>query len=755
MARDELQGETLETGKPEDAALSAAEASAHIPNGRASPQEIDVDALGALTEALDRHDRLRSEPGCQEGDARKQMLDAVCRFLVRGMDGAEADCFPHELAAESDALPEARVCAVRAACTGGAADSAAASELASLLGRNLWPPVQWVAFLALAGLGQRRTLADLLPQEGPLNLAQADAWLEASHAEPLSPEWVGRVECPEWEGLSPEDIAHWTALLKAETQLALGERLDAGALAETALSRPNAPGTYSEAIRRRFAARAAAAQVRAEIAEWGAPIQSLASPAMQGLPQWEREHLAGLAQWQARQWAEAEAALRRAVELAPLQAAPRCALSAFLAARSPEEVLAFLDFEGEATREMLCARACLLARMQRYEDAESAIAGSDGASGECARLSWAAGRRQTDRCRAALKAALAQRRGDWAGAKAARAEACAAGEGKALRLAWELFAAQDELDSIAEGRGWRADVLKNQVESSRHRIGRSVMVGDAAFFRGAALLKEDPQQAAKDFRSLLRRREWCASERRAGGARLIFIGDALRRMGLDAEALRAYESAGDSGAGRAALMQLCAALQGGAIPQEAEDTVARVAGLFPENATASLLAAAASLAAGVREGVEEHLAEAERLGAPAAACRCLRGFLHAADGKATLDEGDLRELGLPESAAAVVRFMGADGDGAARLKALIDCAGEKWAEVLPGAPESEARRALHHLCEQGEWDRAQELAEAVGVCGAGWAAELAALVGVRHALSLALAGEFEEAEAKLQRLAAP
>src|SRR6185437_13765513 len=53
---------------------------------------------------------------------------------------------------------------------------------AAIARERLWEPVRALAFRALADHGWRSELAGCLPAEGPLSLAEADAWLDAAHS---------------------------------------------------------------------------------------------------------------------------------------------------------------------------------------------------------------------------------------------------------------------------------------------------------------------------------------------------------------------------------------------------------------------------------------------------------------------------------------------------------------------------------------------------------------------------------------------
>src|SRR5439155_9832312 len=115
--------------------------------------------------------------------------------------------------------PEARRARLWRECAAGQAGAAAAGAWEALAGEALWEPVLARACRALAHSGRRRALGGLLPKEGPLSLARADAWLEASHAEPLDAGWLSRV-ADAGAALPAETCRRWRTLLEAETALA-------------------------------------------------------------------------------------------------------------------------------------------------------------------------------------------------------------------------------------------------------------------------------------------------------------------------------------------------------------------------------------------------------------------------------------------------------------------------------------------------------------------------------------------------------
>src|SRR5262249_25765434 len=140
-----------------------------------------------LVESLRRH--LRADG---RAEAAEEALRAADLSLLAAPDAAAERAWPDLAGAD---LAEARAGEVWLACCRGQATPAMAEELENLARRPLWPPALALALRGLALLDQRR-LSCVLPRQGPLSLAQADAWLEAAHPDVPDASWASRL-CPE------------------------------------------------------------------------------------------------------------------------------------------------------------------------------------------------------------------------------------------------------------------------------------------------------------------------------------------------------------------------------------------------------------------------------------------------------------------------------------------------------------------------------------------------------------------------------
>lgn len=730
--------------------------------------EVEPEALEALLAAFQSFAR-RRRGASAAGERSPEVSLAVCVTLIAGPQELGRAPRPAPLGERSraglreDGEPEGRVCFLWLQCAAGEAAPDSAEQFALLAREELWSPVQALAWRALAHFGLRRTLSATLAEGGALSLVRADAWLDASHAADFEAGWRERVEAATEEALPALVREQWRELLTAEAELA-SRGPTAAVLATLAslasLAEGDAPSTYAAAQAQRIGTRAAAALARARLASRRDSEDVLPEGDASLLPQWEQDYLRALGRWQSGDEAGALALLEAALGANPRQTPARLALATLLAASAPEDALGALAHD-EPTRELHAARATLLARLGRYTEARDALArceGEEAAGGEPARFTFARGRAQARRQEQILRAVLAEQEGDWAGAeKFWRAAGVGVGRSSG-QDARRLWAARRELDTAGPGQHWRRSQIKQTWERGLHELGRVPLVGDALFFRAAALAEADPERARRDLQTLLRQGAWVEAEQRAGGGRLIFVGDLLWRLGLPDEARRAYELAGGRAsppvAERLAVARVCVEVARGA---DAE-TIMRAAEDARQSSPASywprLLAAAGLLRAGAGDAARESLAAAEESGAPANVCRALCALCDAARGPAELSEEEISALALPEEVAAVLRYIFAAGTETARLEALARALGERWPELCPTDAEPAARRLLAALCEEDRWGEALECARALARTDAAWAAELSALVRVRHALTMALRGELDAADDELRELEA-
>ena len=522
---------------------------------------LDTDELNRLIAALEEHQRCR-QPVTPEKDTERRaaLRRAVCLMLAAGpAELGTAGLSPQlkDLAGAAledvrvDDEPEARVCRLWLACASNQMHAETASEWETLASESLWEPVRALAYRALAHLGRRQTLARLLPQRGPLSLAQADAWLEASHVEEHEEDVVARITAG--ESPLPRSVQdRWRALLQAEIALAC-QGVSPAVIASLAtlldFEAEPPPSPYGQAESRRLAARAAAALTRGHLALNRNDPGPLLSRAGKLLPVWERRYLQGLTSGQLHQDSKAAAALRTSLTQNSGQTAVRLALAVQISAGSPGASLQVLECE-EPTRELLVTRAALLARQERFEEAEEALAllaGTRVPGREPWRFRWAQTQAHYGAQEQRLRTALAERRGDWKAARTWWQLACKHQPSlETLHWARRLFAAEKELQRGSPGHGWQHSTVEQRRHHAEQKVGAVPLVGNALFFRAAASCKTQPQRAQEDLLTLLRQRAWVAREMSVGGGRLSAAGDLLLQLGLTAEAKRVYQRVGSS-----------------------------------------------------------------------------------------------------------------------------------------------------------------------------------------------------------------
>lgn len=725
---------------------------------------ISADDLTRLATALADYRQLRM---AADDDWSVAIPRAVGVTLIAGPSelGLEAPSTPARDWARSilngirpDDVPETRVCHLWLSCASGERGADAADEFVALASETLWEPVQALVYRALAFYGRRTAIANALPKSGLLSLAQADAWLEAAHVDDNDDHWTERIS--PMSSLLPQAVREaWTRLLKAERTLAFrsdSEPVTSDLVALASLANQNPPRTLAESESRRIAVRAASALARARLAQRIEVESVMAGILGSALPAWERAYLRGLGSWQDGDISGAASRLQSALERNPHQTSIRLAVASLKASQSPEEALAVLE-HPEPTREMWSARAALLARLERYAEAEDALQHCTpqlSVTNEPARYSWSRGRTQSRRREAALRTALAERRRDWE--MASKSWQAVSASRRTLQEIRQLFAARQELESLPAGKSWRRDVLQQRLGRGRHELGSIPLVGDALFFRAMAMQDVLPDRSVKDFETLLRRRAWVEAECRVGGGRIIYAADALLRAGRVDDAVRAYElvwaaraaSVDDRLAVALVLKEILRHAEASAITREAE----RATALAPTSPWPQLLAALGLLIVGDVSSARSRLDVAETRGAPAVVCRCLRSTCAAASsGAATLTDEELNTL--PGEVGAVVRFLCGSETLVARIKTFADKFGEDWLAHCPTDPHLAARRFLAILCDEGKWEEAMRFADSLARSKQPWAKELAVLARVRHALQRACRGELDEAESELTGLA--
>jgi tetratricopeptide (TPR) repeat protein len=528
---------------------------------------------------------------------------------------------------------------------------------------------------------------------------------------------------------------------------------DLSALAS--LANQNPPRTLAESESRRIAARATAALARARLAQ-GIEVESMLTGIPGStLPSWERAYLRGLGSWQDGDISGAISHLQSALEHNPHQTSIRLAIASLRASQSLEAALSVLEYP-EPTREMWNARAALLARLERYAEAEDALrhcSPESTVASEPERYSWSRGRVQSRRREAALCTGLAERRRDWE--MASKSWLAVSAGRRTLQETRQLFAARQELESLPAGKSWRRDVLRQRLERGRTELGNIPLVGDALFFRANAMQAMQPDRAIKDFETLLRRRAWVEAECRVGGGRIVYVADALLRAGRVDDAIRGYElvraSRGTEVDERLAvalvLKEILHHAEASAITRAAE----RATVLAPTGPWPQLLAALGLLIMGDVSSARSRLDVAETRGAPEGVCRCLRSTCAvASSGTATLTDEELNTL--PGEVGAVVRFLCGAEPETARIKKYANKLGETWLAHCPTDPSLTARRFLAILFDEGRWEEVMRFADILARSEQPWAKDLAALARVRHALHSADRGDLKQAEMELEKV---
>lgn len=743
--------------------------SAQTPASQDSIRSIDQDDLAALIAELEAHlASRRPTPTSSAADDDDAQLRAVCLTLIAGpselgLDGGlSSHCDEARTVLDSardDAPFEVRACRLWLACAAGGSGDAVRSLWTGLAREPLWPPVRALAFRALAFYGLRSVLADLLPREGPLSLTEADAWLDTGHLQDLDAGWIDRLTVESggsWASLIRD---RWATLLAAEAALWNPDGVDRDlAVLADVRQRNTAPLTFAEVELGRVAARAVAAIARARIARGEDDDEVLSSGVGRQLPIWEREYLRGLGRWQVSELDAAEAALHRALAANPYQTCVRCALAALIAPTSPDVALHILSEDTAASRESLIARASLLARVSRYDEAERTLASADAAGLDAIRVSWPRGRAQSQRRALSLHAALAERRLDWKAAEVAWL-AASASRNKGVRESRRLFAAHRERTGLGAGKSWRRDILTQRLDRASRELGAVPLIGNALFFRAAAVLEAWPDRAARDFEALLRQSSWVEAERRVGGGRLMFVGDALLRLGHVDAAIRAYRRASETPSLGLLERVAVAGVYAEIVHRTGREVIANAAERAAENAPTSawpqLLAAVGLLTVVDAERARAAVAAAESRSAPEPVLRLLRAVCDVLAGAATIvTDDDLAALRLPSESAAIVRFLCGSGTEAARVAALVTALGDQWMVHSPVDPAAMARRLAAALCRKGTSHAALEHADRLERSGQDWAIALAGHVRVVAALQRAARGELQEAERELARVEA-
>ena len=713
----------------------------------------DGSDVARLLGLLQAHDGARSMPLEVRDEARRiELLRACCLIVAAGPSDPDIPWAPTDSLRETlnapvqGNPPEAEICRIWLDCCAGKRPEQACSRLAELATGQIWHPIAALLYRALASCGHRQLLGSILSKTRPLAPAEADAWFEAAHIVPIAQDWTEGVIGPPSDLLPPILCGAWQKLLSAEAAIALGRDSQATHTELSALLglvQAQTPGTYACTESRRIAARAAAALVRASLNSDISAAEVLASPAALGLAAWERDYLEGLVRWRTGDSSGAERALRSGLTANPRQHCIRLAIAALVAPDAPGLALEVLS-EGGVTREAEAARAALLARLGHYEQAATSLEAASTLPTTPVRYRWARGWEQYSQLESSLRTALAEHRGDWNAAAKAWNQRATNGQ-KTLQLSRRLFMDRRELESTPATRGWTRDETTFRLNRRLREVGSIPLVGDALFFRAAGSMEREPARTAKDFIALLHQRSWVARECRVGASRIIFAADVLLSLGHGEAAAQGYALANRDGradvADRLSLARLCAEAARGARPAEIRATEGTVSSVY-----APLLAATGMLSAHDLSGTMEMLDKAQQRGASSATCRCIRALAVAS----TASREDLSALRVPPQVLASFRLLCGEGPITARIQEYIEAMGDDWMDRCPVDPVEIARRLLAEWCDESKWDDALSFCVQIERLGYPWAAELAAIVRLRHALMRAAAGNLEEAEREIR-----
>ena len=418
----------------------------------------------------------------------------------------------------------------------------------------------------------------------------------------------------------------WRRLLINESLLAAGVDAGGGQMALWPLvdlwRDTRAPRTFEEAVARRLAIRATGALARAAVARSESVADALTAPAAQLLPRWERNYLQGLNRWQADDRPAAMLSMREALHDNPWQLCVRHALATLLASDDPEAALEVLPAD-DACGGGLAARRSLLARLGRLDDVRPFDEGADLESvSEPARVSWPRGRALVQARALALRTAIAERAGDWRQAERVWRDAALTWD-KAVHRARVLWNFTRERSALGSSRAWRHDVLTRDIQRAAHELADVPLIGDALFFRAAALAEHSPERAARDFATLARQSGWLDAEIQVGGARAVYVSDALLRLGQVQPAIRLYTRLKNAGMraveGRLAVASVYDAVRRGAGHERVIDAIDRAGVQGDEAPWPRLIGALGLLAAGEIAHARTTLAAAASQGAAAAA----------------------------------------------------------------------------------------------------------------------------------------
>jgi hypothetical protein len=648
------------------------------------------------------------------------------------------------------------------------------AELGRVQGSRLWQSAQAWLYRALVWAERRDLLAQILPNQGPFTLPQADAWLEAAVlpgsglAAYAEQEQLRQAQSQ--PGAYPAVIAQpWWELIWLESMMAgsantppvvnaseIEERLVdlSHRIQEAVLQQP--VDTWTARELRRLGAKTLAALVRARLGMHGGDGGLFLSTAAAWMAKWEFAYLQGLAAWQRKDYDPAETSLFDALQENPNSTAVRYALAVFIMERNPgqksgrgdrlnpvETALELLETRSP-TRPVHVARAGLLARLGRYPEAEAELdAGQNAAICDGTRYLWPRAFEQVQRQEALLRTALAERAGDSSQAMIAWRKACITGGAESvprgpLAEARPAFSAWVELNQQQdENSAWRRRLVQQRLEKGRQELGKMNAVGnpDTLFFRAAVFLDFDPELAARDIRVLLQRRAWIDQELGAGGGRILWLADAALKLGQIELAQRAYDL----------LERSCF--------QSAESglTIADPDGLLEKRRTLASLYQAVVEERDFEESKPMFISLARQAGVEEDTCQALDLL---AAGRID-PEVSLEQLQrFPEAVRPLLVFCCGRNSEEERAHTFLEWTGGAWASLAPVDPCWIASRVVLEAIKKRQYDHALSwLLTNLGSMGnEQWALELQAWIHLHQALCLGRQGELDSAEKELDRV---
>src|SRR5205085_4960683 len=253
---------------------------------------------------------------------------------------------------------------------------------------------------------------------------------------------------------------------------------------------------------------------------------------------------------------------------------------------------------------------------------------------------------------------------------------------KTLREVRQLYVTRRELDALGSSQSWLRSVLQQRLKRGCYAIGKLPLGDDALFFRAATMVDVFPRRAVRDFQTLLRQRTWIEKERRAAGARIIFAGDMLLRLGRPDDAVNAYNLASVSATSelkeRLAVAGMFAQVSGRADAGAIATAVERADTQAATSPWPHLLAVLGLLLAGDADDARTYVARGQERGADANVCRQLQTMCDTLAGSAVMPEGDITPLKQGADVRAIARLLCNMEVEPARVAALDETLGAGW-----------------------------------------------------------------------------